>query len=742
MTLKRYDNLRVLVRNHFSLSSQALVDKALEFAAERLSGLSRYDGSPMLDHSVGVAIIGINEIGLGRRSTLSTILHDTIRIANKEGESEEALLELSQQIKELFGEEVLGIAMGLASISEIKLKTDNEQAANFRELIISYSTDPRVILIKMADRLEVMRQLEIFPHEKQLTKSWESLNLYAQIAHKLGLYQIKSELEDLALKYLDPESYQTITQKLRDGEAQRLAFINKFIEPLQQRLDTNDIKYHIKSRTKSIYSIWNKIKNKGIPFEKIYDIFAIRIVVDDCPVPDEKRVCWSVYSIVSDVYTPNPERLKDWITIPKSNGYESLHTTVAAGDGRWVEIQVRTSRMDSIAERGIAAHWKYKGVNQGAESSEVWLSRLRELMEASTEGIADRFDAKPTSSEIFVFTPNGDIRKLRKGATLLDFAFDIHSNIGATCVGGRVNSRAASISEELKSGDVVEIQTQKNQKPKASWLNITVTSKARNRIKSLLREESAKSASIGREELERKIRNWKIATTIDDAVVFLCKHYKLKTATELYELIATQKIDISLLKELLQKYVSGEIDDERRAAAAEMERLKLKNKSEQAALNAKNTDDDALIIESGISQLEYKLARCCNPIKGDRVFGFITISQGITIHREDCPNAARLRQQYPYRVMEAKWRENASGAFIANIAIIAKDTPGVMNQITDMVERELQLKVRSFNFSSRSDGTSAGSVSVEVPSTGIIDTIIHSILRVKGVIKVYRTNKN
>ncbi|MFI3291963.1 MAG: RelA/SpoT family protein [Rikenellaceae bacterium] len=739
MLLTRYDNLRGLVEKNFSVESQTLVDKALEFAAERLSGLSRYDGSPMLNHAVNVAYIVIQEVGLGRNSTLATILHDTIRIAHKKA-SEEEFLELSQQIRTTFGEEVLGIAMGLSSISEIKLNTESEQAESFKELIISYSADPRVILIKLADRLEVMRCLNIFPADKWQKKSWESLNLYAQIAHKLGLYRIKSELEDLALKYLDPEGYNELVKKLRDGEAERLAFIAKFIEPITNKLDATGIKYHVKSRTKTIFSIWNKIRNNNVPFEGIYDIFAIRIIIE-CPEEEEKKQCWVAYSVVSDCYTPNPERLKDWITIPKSNGYESLHTTVASGDGRWVEIQIRTERMDLVAERGIAAHWRYKGLDQGAQSSEMWLSRLRELMEDTTESIADRFDAKPTSSEIFVFTPNGDIRKLRKGATVLDFAFDIHSNIGATCVGARINERAVSIREELSSGDVVEIQTQKNQSPKADWLNIAVTSKARNRIKSYLREAEAKSAKIGREELERKIKNWKLSITIDDAVAFLCKHHKVRTGMEFYELVANQMVDMILIKDLLTRYISGEIDDERRAAAAEIERQKLENKVNREAYAPKKANEDALYINGSLSNIDYKLAKCCNPIKGDEVFGFVTISSGVTIHRNDCPNAKRLKEQYPYRVMEAQWRAQAGGAFKVSIAIVAKDTPGVMNQITEVLSRELKLNIRSFSFSSKGDGMAGGVVELEVSSVGIVDTVTHSILRVKGVLKAYHTAK-
>ncbi len=743
MNFERYDNLRVLVKNNFSEKSQKLVDKALDFASERLSGHSRYDGNPMLCHGVGVAQVAIREVGLGLNSTLAAIIHDTIRLEFREsGNGGESFIALCDEVKSLFGEQTLGIAMGLCNISQIKLKTESEQAENFRELIISYSGDPRVILIKLADRLEVMRGLEHFPQEKWHKKSWESLNLYAQIAHKLGLYNIKSELEDMSLKYLAPAEYQDIVHKLAEGEAERLRFIEEFIVPIRERLDANNISYHLKSRTKSIYSIWNKIHNHNIPFEGIFDIFAIRVVID-CPVEVEKQQCWLAYSLVSDCYTPNPERLKDWITIPKSNGYESLHTTVSAGKmgkGRWVEIQIRTERMDAVAERGIAAHWRYKGVNQGAQNVESWLERLRELMEETTNSIADRFDAAPANDEIFVFTPNGDIRKLPEGATLLDFAFDIHSNIGCTCVGGRINSGAGSIREQLHSGDIVEIITQKNQTPKADWLNIVVTSKARNKIKTFLREEKAKSAKIGREELERKLKNWKMPITMEEAIIQLCKVYKVRTGTQIYEMIALQKVDISQIKEHLQKVVSGEADEERRAAAAEIERTKQEKLAAKIAANAPSASSDALMIDENINGLDYKLGNCCNPIKGDQIFGFVTVSSGITIHRIDCPNAARLRDKYPYRVMEASWKRSSSGAFRVTIAIVAKDITGVTNQITEVISRELKLSIRNIAITSRPDGIAAGSIVVEVPSTGVIDTLIHSILRVKGVLKAYRTN--
>ncbi len=732
--LERYSTLRSKIAEMFSTTTQELVDKALIFADSHLCEQSRYNGAPMLDHAVNVAYIVATEVGLGRNSTISAIIHDVIRLAAKSGD-EERLDTLLTECKELFGEQVVGIVSGLANISELKFNTHKEQASSFRDMIVAYSEDPRVILIKLADRLEVMRSIAIFPEAKRKKKSWESMNLYAQIAHKLGLYNIKSELEDLALSQLEPESYRHIVGKLAESEEERLAFIEHFLEPIRKALDAAGIKYHIKSRTKSVYSIWNKMRKQQVPFEGVYDIFALRIIID-CPKEQEKAQCWVVYSIVSDFYTPNTDRMRDWITIPKSNGYESLHTTVSAGDGKWVEIQIRTERMDDVAELGIAAHWRYKGVNQGAQTSEQWLQRLRELMDETKEDIAERFDAKPASGEIFIFTPNGDIRKLPEGATVLDFAFDIHTNLGSTCSGGKVNGRAVPIREQLKNGDIVEIMSQKNQQPKADWLNFVVTTKARQRIKAFIREEQAKNAKLGREELERKLKNWKLTSkSIDEVVAYLCKFYKQRTGTALYELIATEKIDLATVKELITRWLSGEADEERRAAEAAAERAR-----REAQQPVKQTSSDALVIDEGINNIVYKLAKCCNPIKGDDIFGFVTINAGITIHRSDCPNAKHIRKNYPYRIMEAKWREHAQGSFRVTIAITINDSAGVVNQITEVVSRDLKLNIRTINLSSRGDGTGVGTISVEVPSTSVVDMLLHAIMRIKGVQRAVRVN--
>ena len=641
--LQKYNSLRRYLAENYSVTTQQCVDKALLYAAERMNGYMRYNGTPLLDHDVAVAEIATREIGLGRNSTVAAILHDVLRIASKERPEE--VDALSREIREQFGAPVLGIIVGLCKISNIKLKVSKEQAEDFRDMIVSYSEDPRVILIKLADRLEVMRELGIFPPEKRRKKSWESMNLYAPIAHKLGLYSLKSELEDLALKWLEPKDYEYICRRLEETESERQTFIARFLVPSEEKLKTvAGLNYPIKSRTKSVYSIWNKMRKQNVPFEGVYDIFALRVIID-CPRELEKQLCWTVYSVVSDCYTPNPKRMRDWVTIPKSNGYESLHTTVSAGEGRWVEIQIRTERMDEVAERGIAAHWRYKGVNQGAQTSEMWLSRLREVLEEATHSLTQRFEAKPTSGEIFVFTPNGDIRKLPEGATVLDFAFDIHTNIGTSCVGGKIGGRVVPIKEQLHNGDICEVLTRRDQTPKADWLSICVTSKARSRIRIYLREQRQKHARLGREELERKIKNWKMDVSIDEAVSYLCKHYKLRRGIDLYMLIADAKVDMAVIKEVLQRWLSGVADEERRQAAAEVEERKMRLREERGEEGAQRSD--ALVIDDNINNIEYKLGKCCNPIKGDDIFGFVTINAGITIHRSDCPNARRMRERYP-----------------------------------------------------------------------------------------------
>ena len=737
MVLNRYNDFREYVASNYSATTQEMVDRAILFAAERMEGITRYDGSPMLDHDIAVARIVAEEIGLGRNSIVGSIIHDVVRIAVQQ--HPEDIEELSTTIRQEFGEEVLGITLALSKISNIKLKRSKEQASDFRDMIVSYSEDPRVILIKLGDRLEVMRTLDIFPEKKRLAKSWESLNLYAEIAHKLGLYSIKSALEDLSLKYIEPTAYNDIVQQLRESEAERMAFIEEFIAPVRRLLDADGIKYHIKSRTKSVFSIYQKMKKQKVDFKGVYDIFALRIIID-CEPEQEKRLCWTVFSHVTSLYVPNPKRMRDWISIPKSNGYESLHATVMTSEGRWVEVQIRTERMDEVAERGIAAHWRYKGVKQGGMGADEWLGLLRELLEDTTsEAIAHRFEAKPSAGEIFVFTPSGDIRKLPEGATVLDFAFDIHTSLGGICVGGKIGSKVVPIKEQLKNGDICEVLTRKDQTPKADWLNFCITQRARSKIRAYLREEQQKHARLGREELERKIKNWKLDTTIDEAVSYLCKHFKIKRGNELYLAIADQKIEISMVKDILNHWLSGQADEERRQAAADVEERKLRLREEREEQQPPQSND-ALVIDERISNIEYKLGRCCNPIKGDDIFGFVTINAGITIHRSDCPNARRMRERYPYRVIEARWRAGAEGAFRITVAISSADIPGLATSIMDVASKELKLSVRGINYTPKGDGTASAQLIVEVPSIGVVDMLLHPLRRIKGVKNVYRMN--
>lgn len=664
----------------------------------------------MLMHGLNTALIVCREIGLGRNSVIASLLHDVARIG----------LITEKQILQDYGKAVADILKGMNSISAVDPKTSSLQVDNFRELIVSYSSDPRVILIKMADRLEVMRSLDIFPELKRNKKSWETIHLYAQLAHKLGLYGIKSEMEDLALRHLENRDYTHIERRLSETAEERNRFITLFTKPITDKLDALGLKYHIKSRTKSIYSIWRKMKKQRVPFEEVFDIFAIRIIID-CAQDLEKMQCWTVFSVVTDFYTPNPARMRDWITIPKSNGYESLHATVVTKEGRWVEVQIRTERMDELAERGVAAHWRYKGVSGGGLSSDAWLSRLRGIVEntSQTEVINEEFDISLNTNEVFVFTPNGDLRKLPEGATILDFAFDIHSNLGTICTGGTVNGRKVPIKEKLKSGDIVEIQTNKNQRPKTDWLNMVVTNKAKSKIRQILREEQASSANLGREELERKIKNWKMPLTIEEAVTILIKYYKVKTGLEIYSMIAEQNVSLFEIKEHLTAAVKGEIP---------ITLPKPRKESTQTKVV-----EDELVINDSLKGIVYKFAKCCNPIFGDEIFGFVTINSGITIHRHDCPNAKRLNDRYPYRRVEASWgNSSSSGSFRAVLSITGEDKPGFANRIMDIIGHELKLNIRSMNFNSV-NGQAEGIISVEVSNASIVEMMIYNLRRIEGV---------
>ena len=711
-------------KGRFSPASYEKIKEALRLAISCSSQRVRYDGSPFAEHAVGVAAIVIEELELGATSVIASLLHDAVR----EGQLDSAA------VRERFGDECAEVLDGMTNISAVETKPNREQVEHFKELIVSYSTNPRIILIKLADRLEVMRSLDIFPQEKRLRKAWETLHVYSQLAHKLGLYKMKSEMEDLSLRYLEPDDYEAIRSRLEATADARENFIETFVAPIRERLLKDGLAFTVKGRTKSIYSIWRKMKKQRIPFEEVYDVFAIRIVID-CPPAQEKSLCWHVYSVVTDFYNPNPQRMRDWISIPKSNGYESLHTTVVTDQGKWVEVQIRSGRMDVVAERGIAAHWRYKGVEGGRQGSGEWLARLREMMEnADVDPDGGRLNfnlpMEPTSKEVFVFTPNGDLRKLPEGATLLDFAYDIHSDLGNHCVGGRINRRNVQIREVLKNGDLVEVMTVKTQKPKPDWLHIAVTNKARSRIRNFLREEAVKQADIGREELERKLRNWKLPLSLEESVTLLQKHYKLKTGLEFYGLIAEEKIPMSEIKELLQKHLAGE-----NITRTTEERGDRKEKREGGK-------EDCLVIDERLRDVEYKLAKCCNPIYGDDIFAFVTVLNGISVHRQDCANGNRLRERFPYRVLKAQWSadHSAGRSFSARIGISADDVMGLEPSIRD-VFKTLRIHLRNLSLSYGPDGVS-GVLTVEVSSLAMLDSVIYNLLKIKGMNKAFRLQGN
>ncbi len=684
-------------------------------AQKSLEGELRSDGTPFINHVVAVSEIIVFELGLLIPSVTSFLLHEATRKDNN----------LLDGYRKSFSAEIISMAESLNKISDIKPKDTGLQADNYRKLIVSYSKDPRVTLIKLADRLEVMRSLDFFSKQKQLKKATETLMLYAPLAHQLGLYNVKSEMEDLSFRYSDSENFRLISNKLKAGEQERKRLTDWFISPLERGLKSAHIKYHLKSRTKTAYSVYKKMQKQQIPFESVADLFAIRVVIDS-PPEKEKELCWKVYSIVTDNYTPDTSRLRDWITVPKANGYESLHTTVNTRDGHRVEVQIRTARMDDIAENGFAAHWAYKGVKneQGISS---WLSGVKKMLESGT--ITDAKDVVLSLDEIFVFTPEGDLRRLLSGSSVLDFAFDIHTNLGIRCSGAKINGKPASIRDKLKTGDVVEIMSSKNQKPSLDWLNYVVSSKARAKIKQKIKEEAGKRALEGKELLERRVTNWKFNFN-DDLIVFLLKHYKYKTASELYADIANGEVDIFDIKSLLSAKESDSSNEIKEKEIVISQLPKVEKKGDSPSL-------DYLIIDDKINNVSFKLAKCCNPIMGDDVFGFVTIKEGIKIHRLSCPNAARLIENYPYRVQKVKWRENISGNnFQAAIRISGYGDASAGQQIIEVIN-SLGISLRNFTISELK-GRLDARMQVAVPNNQQLDKLIFNLRKIKGIKSVNR----
>ena len=691
------------------------IKEAYKLAASVHMDMRRSSGEPYLFHPVAVARIVLEEIGLGATSVIAALLHDTTRFGG---------LPLSE-IEQKFGSEVAAIVAGLNRIAEINHSKDIDQSENYRNLIISISEDIRVILIKLADRLEIMRSLNHFTKEQQVSKAKETFNLYAPLAHKLGLYKVKSEMEDLSMKFTENEAYKSIIKKLKNTTAARNKFIREFMEPIEEKLQGQELDFEIKGRTKSVYSIWKKIQKQNVPFEKVYDVFAIRIILNT-PYEKEKNDCWRVYSAVTDQYMPNPNRLRDWISAPKSSGYESLHTTVVGPDGRWVEVQIRSKRMDDIAERGLAAHWRYKGIRQEAGIDE-WLSQIRTIIETpdiSPEELVNSFKLNLHSQEIFIFTPTGDLKKLPVGSTVLDFAFEIHSQVGYHCVGAKINQKNGTIREILKNGDLVEIITSKNQKPKKDWLNFVVTSKAKSKIKQSLKENELQVADLGKEMLARRLKNWKLV--LDDTTASnLIKHYKLKDAVDLYTAIFHEKIDLADIKVQILE-----------AKQHELPELPKKFVEHKAA-----KFDDYLIIDEKLDQVDYRLAKCCNPIPGDEIFGFVTIGEGIKIHRGSCPNANRLRDKYSYRIMKAKWRDQTeSGAFQVTIKIVGYDELGMVNRISEIVSKEMKLNMRAIAIESKGSSF-IGTLKVLIEHTSQLGNLLSRLQKIKGVQRAIRVNR-
>jgi guanosine-3',5'-bis(diphosphate) 3'-pyrophosphohydrolase len=721
--LRRYRSLLRSIRGERTPENTRLIRKAFNIAVEAHKEQRRKTGEPYIYHPIAVARICAEEIGLGTTSVVAALLHDTV-------EDTDLTLE---DVRDLFGPTVVTIIDGLTKISGMQFTTGSAQAENFRKVLLTLADDVRVILIKLADRLHNMRTLDSMSRDKQLKIASETLYLYAPLAHRLGLYNIKSELEDHALRFKEPEIYEDISQKLKKGEAVRRRFISRFTLPIREALDREGFSYEIKGRPKSVHSIYNKMLKKHVSFEEVYDVFAIRVIVETRQEL-EKADCWKVYSIVTDYYQPNPDRLRDWISTPKANGYESLHTTVMSPGGRWVEVQIRSRRMDEIAEMGLAAHYRYKDDDEQASAFDNWLNRIREVLEDPTTNALDfvnDFKLNLFSDEIVVFTPNGEMRNLPSGSTALDFAFDIHTQIGRQCIGAKVNHKLVPLSQPLKSGDQIEIITSRKQQPKDDWLNYVVTAKARHRIKQALRDQKKKLAVVGREAVQRQLRTW--GAKVDAANIgVLVEHFRSNTATDLYYHVARGRHSLEAIAGALVKngrllLPKGKHNDEERSL-------------EDIVTEIRGSDQGALIIGDDLQRIEYRLSPCCNPIAGDDVFGFVTEDEGIRIHRVNCPNAVQLMSNFAYRIVKARWKGKDTVEFLAGIKFSGIDDVGLVNKITTIISHEHNVNMRAISFESR-DGIFEGKVMAFVHDTDHLNALMDKLKRVRGVRIVERVDQ-
>jgi GTP pyrophosphokinase len=700
-----------------------MVQNAMDQAVRALGESKWGNGEFILQHSISVGRIAVLELGLSTDSLVSCLLHNVF-------EKPENSFSASE-IKREYRAGVAEILEGIIKINSLNTENIAIHSENFRRLMMALSGDVRVILIKIADQLQDMRTLDHLPVPIQQRISIDSWHLYAPLAHRLGLYKINSELQDLSLKYLHPEEYRHIVEKLQETTVERANFVSAFVKPIEKKLKSRGFDFEMKARTKSIFSIWNKMKKQEVDFHEVYDLFAIRVILNSKP-ESEKAECWQVFSVVTEEYLSNPERLRDWITFPKSNGYESLHTTVLGPDKKWVEVQIRTRRMDDVAENGLASHWRYKEGKAGGKELDEWLKNIREILEnplLSPADFIEDFKVNIYDDEIFVFTPKGDLIKLRAGATLLDFAYEIHSHIGDHCVGGKVNGKLVTLKYQLKNGDQPTVETSNNQKPKLDWLDFVVTSKAKSRIKASLNEEQKRESENGKEILRRKFKNWKIELN-DQVIRDLLKHYKLKLATELYYQISTGKIDPLGIKEVITVH-EEESPKERLSeilAPAEIKELSF------------DSGDDFLVIDNDLKNVIYKLASCCNPIFGDDIFGFVTIREGIKIHRLTCPNAKQMTDRYPYRLIKAKWRSTGKrNSFQATVRVAGSDRIGLVNDLTHIIAKEVGVQMRSITINSE-NSSFEGVLRVFVNDTHHLDFLMQKLKNIKGVDSVTRSD--
>ena len=706
-------------------AGKQLIKSAYDIAEEALKDHKRSNGAPFIEHPTAVAQIACDEIGLPAECIAAIYLHEATRFYPE-----------TDIMSARFGNDVYTIVDGLNKISTIKPKDTRLEAENYKKLIVSYSKDPRVTVLKIADRLEVMRSLHMFPKLSRERKILETMMLYIPLAHQLGLYNIKSEMEDIYFRYAEPEQYRTITNKLKSTEGDRQKLMTQFIEPLKQKLSDDGIEYKLKVRTKTALSIYKKMQKQKVPFEGVFDVFAIRFIIDcEEDRETEHALCWKVFSYVTEEYESDTKRLRDWISNPKPNGYESLHITVKNKEGSSLEVQIRTKRMDDMAESGLASHWSYKGIKHEA-TLDKWLTAVRKALESpigsDTDPMASYYEddlMELPSKEIFVFTPSGELRKLPAGATVLDFAFDIHSNLGIKCTGGRIGGKAVSIKEKLKTGDIVEIMSGKNQKPSADWLNFVVTNKAKTKIKQKMSEAEFQKASDGKELLGRRLKNWKMELD-DETMAVLLKKLQYKTINAFYAAIGEGVVDVADVKNYI-----NEIHNQSTEQPKEIDQKDIRTGIHQGKSN-----DDILVIDAkNVRGIDYRMAKCCNPVFGDDVFGFVTRTEGIKIHRMSCPNAARLLEMYPYRIQKVKWSENPSTSnFQTGLRIITALEPHAINEVMDIVN-SFRASIRTFNVQENErHGTYDISMKIAVPSNLELDKVISQIRNLRNVLKISR----